>query len=502
MNSVVSAPNSTATTPTTLVQTAIATTTTARRSVSALSVQLRRAQPNNDQQFASVAGPNLPPRQSSNSNSENDSLNNNISNNYSNEPASTPPTPTQTPTASKHTFHASLPRRFVPVSRRGSTVQTVSTSPISAVSSPAASFLSLFSAASELTPNRGIYNNGDQIGEWFLKKEIGHGSFSRVFEAEHSEKQNKKAAIKIIRKPTQSTFTSRSNSFDTFTIAKQISTATLENYKHIPIVDDNKDNADTDANKVEKMMDKETRIWSCLKHPNILQILDVMEVDDALCIVSELAEGGTLLDFLGARGSNLSENTVAAMFRQLVNAVSYLHSEAGIVHRDLKLENVMILEDWKSTNENEWIPTLKVIDFGLSDYINNSDYDDHQDTAIIANSPSTSTSSLTSVGVGSLHYCSPEDLRGLSTGQTSESSDVWALGCVLYAMLTGSLPFNDGFLPRLQQTIINGKYDTSKLDRANRCKAVQSLMAGIFQVDVKKRLSVSDILNSEWMNRF
>ncbi|ORY45762.1 kinase-like protein [Rhizoclosmatium globosum] len=235
-----------------------------------------------------------------------------------------------------------------------------------------------------------------------------------------------------------------------------------------------------------------------------------MEVDDALCIVSELCHGGSLLDYLTIKGRITEEAVVKALVRQLAEAVLYLHSEANIVHRDLKLENVMILEDWKSMGSgsldklgNEFVPTLKICDFGLSDFIHGDiaeeDEDEDEDAfdKVLPSSPA--CSSTASFGVGSLHYCSPEDLRGTVTSANGESSDVWALGCIIYALVTGGLPFNDGFLPRLQQSIMQGGYDAERLERCGCSDEVKSLIKGIFEVDVGKRVSLKELLNGPWL---
>ncbi|KAJ3202112.1 hypothetical protein HDU82_007594, partial [Entophlyctis luteolus] len=211
---------------------------------------------------------------------------------------------------------------------------------------------SFFSRAPGLGMNelrRGVYGCGDQIGEWVLAKELGRGSFSRVYEAHLCDDSNQRVAIKIIKRPRDfqreglsvasppTTLPRGASHPHTFNVPPPTRAYSHPNFPAVPVDSDASDPA-----KIERLMDKETRIWASLSHPNILQVLDLMEVDDALCIVSELALGGTLLEFLNAcfrHYSGVSEHVSAAMMRQLVQAVAYLHSEAVVVHRDLKLEN-------------------------------------------------------------------------------------------------------------------------------------------------------------------
>ncbi|KAI8608001.1 kinase-like domain-containing protein [Chytriomyces sp. MP71] len=246
-------------------------------------------------------------------------------------------------------------------------------------------------------------------------------------------------------------------------------------------------------------MDKETRIWASLDHPHILSMYEVMELDDALCIVSELAQGGSLLSFLAQRGA-LPEPLARALFAQVAGAVHYMHAVARVVHRDIKCENILVLEDWKANagfarsdqDTSEWTPTLKLADFGLSDWIG-------QEPHVPGASRSLASPSAESFGVGSLHYCAPEDLKGCKARATGEASDVWALGCVLFAMVTGGLPFNDGFLPRLQMTIVNGTYDAARLDAVGASAGLKELVKRVFEVDVEDRCTMEDMMGCEWM---
>ncbi|KAJ3229656.1 hypothetical protein HDU81_005190 [Chytriomyces hyalinus] len=437
---------------------------------------------------------------------------------------------------------ASLIRRLVNAKRRGSVVSQTASSPVSIPNatsdasvcslSPAMSFLSMLGTPKvgsldvSLDFAHGVYEEGDQIANYTLTKEIGCGSFSRVFLA-HDSISNKNYAIKILRKPNtcspiHSPTYSLENSMDTLSMKGRISipnyhardagkgravSSPQSSFQTLPgptsiYAKDRNDAADN----ARQLMDKETRIWASLDHPNILCMHEVLELDDAVCIVSEHAAGGSLLDYLTSRGC-ASERVARHMFLQLAQAVSYMHKTAGVIHRDLKCENVLVLEDWEQknaeagNNNKEWIPTLKIADFGLSEFIRDDSTDDCASPTSPTAPPLERRLSTSSCAVGSLHYCAPEDLQEAASdgAMNGASSDVWALGCILYAMLTGALPFNDGFLPRLQQTIMNGTYDASRLESCDVSDGAQQLLKGIFCVDVPQRFTIEDVLASEWL---
>ncbi|KAI8852386.1 kinase-like domain-containing protein [Chytridium lagenaria] len=118
---------------------------------------------------------------------------------------------------------------------------------------------------------------------------------------------------------------------------------------------------------IQRILEHETTIWGKLHHPNIIEMIEVMDVDDAMFVVSELAEAGNLLDYLTKRGGPLPEPEARRIFRQIASAVRYLHTDAQVVHRDIKLENVLLTYTPGST-----VPTVKLADFGLSDHITTS----------------------------------------------------------------------------------------------------------------------------------
>ncbi|KAI8614396.1 kinase-like domain-containing protein [Chytriomyces sp. MP71] len=404
--------------------------------------------------------------------------------------------------------------------------------------SPAMSYLSML-AENLAEPPRGVYYEGDQIGDWVLGKEIGHGSFSRVFQASPAAESeltehlslSTKVAIKIVAKalPAPSTTTPMQSAHGS-EVSLVGSTGTTSQRSSIS----GRDECGAGADDVRRLLDHEIAVWSGLDHPNILGMVQMMDVDDAVFIVSELAEGGTLLDYLGKRG-RVKENVAKRMFKQVAEAVRYLHCIAMVVHRDIKCENILIMEAappessssalstsssasslnspyWGSawgggsnsqqeapaptpiSQPADWIPTVKLADFGLSERLTNS--------ATSVDPLPTTTGSLVNSDpifcIGSLHYCAPEELK--TTIVASPAGDMWSLGCVFYTMLTASLPFNDEFLPRLQQSIMTGRYDEAKLARAGVSDAGRSMIQGLLNVNPETRLTIQEVCEHEYFS--
>ena len=158
---------------------------------------------------------------------------------------------------------------------------------------------------------------------------------------------------------------------------------------------------------------REAKLASSLNHPNILTIHEIGNDGDRPFIATEFVEGTTLLELLRTNPPHVNQSLDFAT--QLASAISTAHS-AGIVHRDLKPENVMVRSDG----------IVKVLDFGLAKTTTPKDDRD-------ATSP-------TSPGLvlGTVHYMSPEQARGL---RIESSSDIFSFGILCYVMLTGEHPF-------------------------------------------------------------
>ncbi len=165
---------------------------------------------------------------------------------------------------------------------------------------------------------------------------------------------------------------------------------------------------------------REARAASALNHPNILTIHEVGESDGAHFISTEFIDGRTLRELIKDDALTLTEILDTAV--QLVSAVSAAHA-ASIIHRDIKPENVMRREDG----------LVKVLDFGIAKLTESppAEFGSEAPTRILGQTEA-------GMVMGTVGYMSPEQARGLPV---DERTDVWALGVVLYEMLTGRAPF-------------------------------------------------------------
>lgn len=153
----------------------------------------------------------------------------------------------------------------------------------------------------------------------------------------------------------------------------------------------------------------ESHAVAMLSHPNIMAVYDVSRSSELEYIVMELIDGISLKQYMQKKGNKLSWREALHFITQIVKALGHAHSR-GIIHRDIKPHNVMVLRDG----------SVKVTDFGIARLI------------------SAGHSTLTQETLGSVHYISPEQARG---SHIDARSDLYSAGVVLYEMTTGRLPF-------------------------------------------------------------
>ena len=160
--------------------------------------------------------------------------------------------------------------------------------------------------------------------------------------------------------------------------------------------------------KFVKRFQREAKAASSLNHPNIVEMYDVGEDDGNYFIVMEYVNGKTLKNLIKKRGALSLSETIDIML-QLTSGIACAH-DSYIIHRDIKPQNVMILEDGR----------VKITDFGIAVALNSTEL--------------TQTNSV----MGSVHYLPPEQANG--SGATVKS-DIYSLGILMYELLTGKLPF-------------------------------------------------------------
>lgn len=152
----------------------------------------------------------------------------------------------------------------------------------------------------------------------------------------------------------------------------------------------------------------ESKAIAVLSHPNIVKVFDVSFGDMIQYIVMEYIDGITLKEYIQQQGVLTWKETVH-LISQVLAALSHAHSK-GVVHRDVKPQNMMLLSDG----------TIKVTDFGIARFSNN-------------------TKTMTEQAIGSVHYIAPEQAKGdITDGRT----DIYSLGVMMYEMLTGKLPYD------------------------------------------------------------
>lgn len=153
----------------------------------------------------------------------------------------------------------------------------------------------------------------------------------------------------------------------------------------------------------------ESKAIAMLSHPNIVKVYDVSFGDMIQYIVMEYIDGITLKEYIDRQGI-IEWKDVIHLTTQVLKALQHAH-ESGIVHRDIKPQNIMLLQDG----------TIKVTDFGIARFSDKA------------------TRTMTDQAIGSVHYIAPEQARG---DQTDGKSDIYSVGVMLYEMLTGRLPFD------------------------------------------------------------
>lgn len=160
-----------------------------------------------------------------------------------------------------------------------------------------------------------------------------------------------------------------------------------------------------------ELQKREIEVLKICQHPNIIRLLDVFENPEYIYIVLEYLSGGDLFIYLDKRDFRITEDRARQIAHMIASALYYMHSY-GISHRDLKLENILMVEN---TEESE----LKIVDFGLSKILGPNE---------------TSTDPF-----GTLSYVAPEVLLQQKYGN---QVDLWSLGVIIFVLLSGMLPFD------------------------------------------------------------
>ncbi|XP_012937201.1 serine/threonine-protein kinase SIK3 homolog [Aplysia californica] len=220
------------------------------------------------------------------------------------------------------------------------------------------------------------------------------------------------------------------------------------------------DKTQLDEDNLKKIY-REIEIMKLLRHPHIIRLYQVMQSERMLYLVTEYASGGEIFDHLVAHG-RMNEREARRKFQQIVSAVAYCHSH-GIVHRDLKAENLLL-----DANLN-----IKIADFGFSNFF--------------------SPDSPLKTWCGSPPYAAPELFEGVE--YDAPKVDVWSLGVVLYVLVCGALPFDGSTLQSLRNRVLAGKYRVPFY----MTRDCEHLISNMLVVDSAQRFTVSDVLSHKWL---
>ncbi|XP_063699133.1 ovarian-specific serine/threonine-protein kinase Lok-like [Culicoides brevitarsis] len=218
--------------------------------------------------------------------------------------------------------------------------------------------------------------------------------------------------------------------------------------------------------------DNEIRIMKKLNHLCIIKTYDIMrDLNGGASLVLEFMEGGDLLNrIINSPNRRLSEDQGRFVLYQVTAAVSYLHSK-GITHRDIKPDNVLLKD------RSEW-SVVKLTDFGLSKIV-------------------TETSVMKSL-IGTPNYVAPEVLNADQFNRYTNKVDVWSMGVMLFAMISGTLPFSEDY-GDIRKQITAGKYTFFPDSWRGISQDAVMLVRNMLKVQPEARINLHEILETPWM---
>ncbi|EFN53608.1 hypothetical protein CHLNCDRAFT_32147 [Chlorella variabilis] len=221
-----------------------------------------------------------------------------------------------------------------------------------------------------------------------------------------------------------------------------------------------------------------------LDHPRVIELREYFVQQNRVHLIMELLRGGELLDAVLEQG-HYSEADARTIFRQLMEALQYLHSK-GVVHRDLKLDNLLLVEPGD-------IRSIKLADFGFAKKLHGG------------------LDGMKTV-CGTPGYIAPEVILGIMKPsgdpqpssvdhRYNESCDLWSAGVILYMLLAGVPPFHDKSEPRLLRSIMAGKYSLDDPVWEEISGEAKDLVSKLLVVDPASRLTCQQVMEHPWMTR-
>jgi hypothetical protein len=243
--------------------------------------------------------------------------------------------------------------------------------------------------------------------------------------------------------------------------AKNIYLKNIVAIKMIKKLENNKENDLTIKNQIN--------ILKKLNHPNIVKIYAFYCNDKYYQIITEFCKKGELDQYIK---KSFSEKQLAIIFYQILSGLVYLHDKK-VIHRNIKLKNIMILEKEEDIYSKEEYLWIKIIDFHTGEIFHNNKKKSSLDNS---------------------YYTPPEALAH----NYSEKSDIWSVGIILYLALTGKIPFDGKTNEEIYYKIKNTSYNDLDPRFMAHSSEVRDLLDKLLQKDVNKRLSAKEALNNEW----
>lgn len=259
-------------------------------------------------------------------------------------------------------------------------------------------------------------------GKYELGRLLGHGTFAKVYHARNL-KNGKSMAMKVVGKE------------------KVIKVGMMEQIK------------------------REISVMRMVKHPNIVELHEVMASKSKIYFAMDLVRGGEL--FAKIAKGRLKEDVARIYFQQLISAIDFCHSR-GVYHRDLKPENLLLDEDGN----------LKVTDFGLSAFSEHLKQD-----------------GLLHTTCGTPAYVAPEVIG--KKGYDGAKADLWSCGVILYVLLAGFLPFQDDNLVSMYRKIYRGDFKCPPWFSSEARRLVTKLL----DPNPSTRVTISKIMESSWFKK-
>ncbi|KAH7087672.1 kinase-like domain-containing protein [Paraphoma chrysanthemicola] len=319
-----------------------------------------------------------------------------------------------------------------------------------------------FNARSEYSNSEDDGTAQHRINQYLVKQEIGRGSFGAVHLAEDqygNEYAVKEFSKSRLRKRAQSNLLRRPSARRRALPAGIGFNSPL--HRH----------STTEENNSFELIKEEIAIMKKLNHPNLVSLVEVLDdpEEDSLYMVMEMCKKGVVMQVgLEERADPYTEEQSRCWFRDMVLGLEYLHAQ-GIIHRDIKPDNCLITQE----------DVLKIVDFGVSEMF---DKDGEMKTAKSAGSPA---------------FMPPELCVAKHGHVSGRAADIWSMGCTLFCLLFGRIPFEKHGMIELYQAI---RLDEPEIpDSCN--PELKDLLQRLLEKDPKKRITMDELREHPWVTR-